>query len=234
MEAVHASLRRARPLLGTVVEIAASGATSPATEAAVEAAFAVVATVHQLMSFHETTSDVSRLNRDAALAVVQVHDWTYQVLETALDLYRRSAGMFDIAIAPALQKLGLLPHTPDFCSPPACGEGAEIATIPTTFLLAKEAHQAAFGLPREVIRLLPNNKVRFANPGVKVDLGGIAKGFAVDRAIETLYRHGATDGLVNAGGDLAAFGRRVHLIDVRDPGHPDRTMCRVTLSNAAL
>src|SRR5262249_53533829 len=38
----------------------------------------------------------------------------------------------------------------------------------------------------------------------------------------------------NAGGDLAAFGRHVHLVDVRDPGHPDRTMCRVALSNAAL
>jgi thiamine biosynthesis lipoprotein len=69
---------------------------------------------------------------------------------------------------------------------------------------------------------------------VTIDLGGIAKGFAVDRAIEALRRHGMTDGLVNAGGDLAAFGPGRHSVDIRDPRHPDRPMCRVLVSNAAL
>jgi FAD:protein FMN transferase len=82
--------------------------------------------------------------------------------------------------------------------------------------------------------LLPENQVRFAHRGVGIDLGGIAKGFAVDRAIETLRHHGIPDGLVNAGGDLAAFGPRRHPVDIRDPRHPDRPMCRVVLSNAAL
>jgi thiamine biosynthesis lipoprotein len=82
--------------------------------------------------------------------------------------------------------------------------------------------------------LLPENQVRFAGHGVRIDLGGIAKGFAVDCAIEALRRHGVTDGLVNAGGDLAAFGPRSHAIDIRDPRHPDRALCRVDLSNAAL
>src|ERR1700676_3219280 len=95
MEAVPASIRRARPLLGTFVEIAVR-APIPAAEAAVEAAFAAVAMVHWLMSFHEPDSDVSRLNRGAAAGAVRVHDWTYQVLQTGVDRRCRSAGVFHI------------------------------------------------------------------------------------------------------------------------------------------
>src|SRR5215471_2997844 len=113
MEAAHASIRRARPLLGTFVEIAATGSTVDAAEAAVEAAFSAVATVHRLMSFHDTDSDVSRLNRGAALHAVKVDHRTYQVLETARDLHRRSGGMFDISVASAPQRLGLLAAVAD-------------------------------------------------------------------------------------------------------------------------
>jgi thiamine biosynthesis lipoprotein len=207
MATTSASIRRARPLLGTFVEIAVAQAPFPGMEATVEAAFAAVAAVHRLMSFHEADSDVSRLNRSAAAGTVRVHDWTYQVLETALDLHRHSGGIFDIAVAPALQRLGLLPGA-TFCS----GEGRT----------------------RDTIDLLPERRVRFAHRGLLIDLGGIAKGFAVDCAIEALRRHGITEGLVNAGGDLAAFGVQDHLVHIRDPARPDRTMCRVTLNNAAL
>src|ERR1700719_1678549 len=116
MEAAHASIRRARPLLGTFVEIAVAGATISVMEAGVEAAFAAVATVHRLMSFQEATSDVERLNRGAWSGAIPVHGWTYQVLETALDLNRRSAGVFDVAVAPALQDVGLLPRGPNLSS----------------------------------------------------------------------------------------------------------------------
>ena len=190
MEAAPDSIRRARPLLGTFVEIAVAGAPVAAMEAAAEAAFAAVATVHRLMSFHDPDSDVSRLNREAASDAVRVHDWTYRVLETAAELNRRSTGMFDVAVAPALQRLG--------------------------------------------IQLLPGHHIRFAHPGVKIDLGGIAKGFAVDCAVAALRRHGITDALVNAGGDMAAFGSRGHAVDIRDPRRPDRPMCQVALRNAAL
>jgi thiamine biosynthesis lipoprotein len=53
---------------------------------------------------------VSRLNHGAFEAATSVHRWTFQVLETALDIHRRSNGLFDIRIAPALQQLGLLPY----------------------------------------------------------------------------------------------------------------------------
>src|SRR5215471_10326281 len=130
MEAGPISIRRARPLLGTFVEIAAVGQTFDAAEAAVEAAFSAVATAHRLMSFHEADSDVSRLNRNAASGAVRVHDWTYRVLAAAGDLHRRSGGVFDVAVAPALQRMGLLPGTapsPRY-SPSKTGVNALIAS----------------------------------------------------------------------------------------------------------
>jgi FAD:protein FMN transferase len=215
----HLNIRRARPLLGTFVEIAVAGGTPDATEEAIEAAFSAVATVHRLMSFHETGSDVSRLNREAASGAVRVRDWTYQVLEAAGDLHQRSGGMFDISVAPALQRLGLLPDVPGVIALMASGEREK---------------NARGGGAHDRVQLLPDNRVRFADPSVKVDLGGIAKGFAVDRAVEALRRHGIAEGLVNAGGDLSVFGPHIHAIDIRDPRQPDRPLCRVALVHAAL
>jgi thiamine biosynthesis lipoprotein ApbE len=301
MEATHVSIRRARPLLGTFVEIAVTDGSPDAAEAAVEAAFSAVAAVHRLMSFHEADSDVSRLNRGAASDAVRVHDWTYQVLEAARDLHGRSAGRFDISVAPALQRLGLLPRVPGLLSAPSSclragqshvgtavasprlpsgrlrpsepaigpakggtrwtgygevgiyalvaqtpGEGASPLALnrkselmerpphPDPLPASGERETAGARGRHDRIQLLPQNRVRFADRSVKIDLGGIAKGFAVDRAVEALRRHGVAEGLVNAGGDLRGFGPRSHGVDVRDPRLPARPLCRVALCNAAL
>lgn len=78
------SICRAQPLLGTIVEVAASGATHCDPQEAIDAAFTAAAQVHRLMSFHNSQSDVSRLNREAFPHAVPVHAWTYEVLEKAL------------------------------------------------------------------------------------------------------------------------------------------------------
>ncbi len=202
--------RRARPLLGTFVEIAVVDAARRDLDAAVEAAFAAAAKVHRLMSFHERESDVCRLNDGAWADPVRVHPWTFHVLQTALDMHRRSAGVFDIAVAPALQQLRLLP-----------GLHNQLPSAP------------GVRATTEAIELLPGRRVRFRQPQLRIDLGGIAKGFAVDRAIEALRKHGMPMALVNAGGDVAAFGAPCN-IDVRDPRDPSRLMLRLRLSNGAI
>jgi FAD:protein FMN transferase len=202
-------MRRARPLLGTFVEIAVSGASPEAMDAAVEAAFDAVATVHRLMSFHDDGSDVSRLNRDAFAGPVAVHPWTFEVLAAALDLHRRSAGVFDVGVAPVLQDLGLLPR----------------------HAYETPVRSAGVGEPFAV---LSNDRVAFRDRRVRIDLGGIAKGYAVDRAAAVLRERGIGQGIVNAGGDLAVFGALTETIHVRDPRDPTRAMCLLDLANAAL
>jgi thiamine biosynthesis lipoprotein len=210
MKPASNSIRRARPLLGTFVEIAVTGAGTADANTAIDAAFAAVAEVHRLMSFHEAASDVSRVNRQAARGPVAVHPWTYRVLDTALELYRRSDGAFDITVAPTLQALGLLPHDPNE-NPSRAGTGNS-----------------------DAIELFPDHRVRLHDPGIKLDLGGIAKGFAVDRALDALRRHGVARALVNAGGDMAGFGQDggdiVHIRDPRDP----RILYRSRLQNEAI
>jgi FAD:protein FMN transferase len=166
------SVCRTQPLLGTFVEIRSAGASRSASERAIDAAFAAIDKIHRLMSFHDPDSDVGRLNRERCKRSISVDPWTYQVLDVAIVLHRRSQGVFDIAVAPALQKFGLLPrHHAD----------AE-SDLPET---------ATSG----AIELLPRHRVRFHHRGMKIDLGGIAKGFAVDRAIDCLRERHQTSGL---------------------------------------
>ncbi len=205
------SVQRARPLLGTFVEIRVAGAAPRDMHAAIDAAFGAVAKVHGLMSFHDANSDIGRLNGGAWVHSLAVDRWTFQVLETAADLHRRSAGVFDIAVAPILQELGLLPR-----------------------LLSDRAANSMSTATAEAIELLPDDRVRFRHPGVRIDLGGIAKGFAVDRAIDVLRDHRMPAGLVNAGGDLAAFGPATETVYIRDPRDPRRLICGIEIDNQAL
>lgn len=208
MAIISDSIRRARPLLGTFVEIEVAGAPRSEMESAIDAAFDAVAQVHRLMSFHEPDSDVGRLNREAGTRPVSVHAWTFRVLETAIELHRRSGGRFDISIAPALQAIGLLPSLEDKPAPTLCSPDG--------------------------IELLPDREVRFRSTDVAIDLGGIAKGFAVDRAVAVLRDFGIPSGMVNAGGDLRAFGAQTRTVHIRDPRHPSRSICRIEVTDAAL
>ncbi|WGR99518.1 FAD:protein FMN transferase [Bradyrhizobium sp. ISRA443] len=204
------SIRRARPLLGTFVEIEVAAAAEPETAAAIDAAFDAVAEVHRLMSFHEHDSDVSRLNRDAGIRPTRVHAWTFQVLEAAVEMHRRSKGVFDVTIAPELQAMGLLP-----------GLDGDPIIMPERRVI-------------DPIELSPEQTVRLRSPAIAIDLGGIAKGFAVDRAIEVLRGFDIPGGLVNAGGDLRVFGQGSHTVHLRDPGDPLRLLACIELTDEAL
>lgn len=179
-------LRRARPLLGTIVDLACAG-----TPNDLVAAFATIEKVHRLMSFHDPSSDVSRINREAFRRRVMVHPWTWRVLQMALDFSRESEGVFDIT-------------TPQ----PGDGNWGDIL-------------------------LEENCAVRFRRR-VMVDLGGIAKGFAVDRAVETLKKSKVPTGIINAGGDIRVFGSVARKIHLRDPMSPTRVSGVLRLRDRAI
>jgi thiamine biosynthesis lipoprotein len=209
MEKTVDSVIRARPLLGTFVEITAWGSDGRQLESAVDAAFASIERVHGLMSYHEPNSDVSRLNRANAGAPVVIHEWTAAVLKASIDLQHRSNGLFNIAVGAALERLGLLPSS---ASP--------------------SAHASDVG--QRAVELLPGHCARWLAPGNAIDLGGIAKGFAVDQAVAVLRLSGAVGGVVNAGGDLFAFGPDERVVGIRDPRNPARLMSLTKLRQAAL
>jgi thiamine biosynthesis lipoprotein len=198
-------IRRCRPLLGTFVEIIAFGMEEAKSRTAINAAFAAVEKIQTLMSAHDPASELSLLNREAASRSVSVSAQTFEVLGRAGKLARESGGAFDITVAPTLAEWGLLPAN------------------------LRRQDQGSW---RDVL-LLRGRQVCFRRP-LALDLGGIAKGFAVDRAIESLQAHGVKAACVNAGGDLRVFGELPSTIHLRHPARPQRFTRTITLRESAL
>ncbi|MGE5639900.1 MAG: FAD:protein FMN transferase [Clostridia bacterium] len=88
------------------------------------------------------------------------------------------------------------------------------------------------GASHRDVLLLPGSRVRLRRP-MRIDLGGIAKGFAVDRAVQALRRAGARSGIVNAGGDLRVFGPAAERVHVRLPARPNESVALAVARNRA-
>lgn len=185
-----AAFRAVRPLLGTMVEVELEGDLPRADMAELAGrAFARVRGVRDLMSWHDPDSELTRVNRHALRGDVQVSPDTARVLRAALELSRATDGRYDVTVAPALVRRGRLP-----------GHG----------LTARHADWTAVELA--------GNRVRFLRD-VAVDLGGIAKGYAVDAAFETVdaLAPELRDIRVNAGGDLRRKTWRGGTVGLRHP-----------------
>lgn len=178
-------VRRCRPLLGTFVEVSV-----PADyAAAVDAAFGAIRHVHERMSFHEEASDLGAMRRSPPGEPVRVAPETVEVLAAAVELHRKSKGVFDIAVGRFLVANGFLPRPPRVDLRRTTGTTGDIEIVDD----------------RHVVCHRP----------MLIDLGGIAKGYAVDRAVDVLRSGGVPSGVVNAGGDLRAFGGEAQLVHLR-------------------
>lgn len=206
-------------MLGTYVDIRIASSDTEALsdhvcETAFDAAFAAIAQCERLMSFHDHASELSRINRADGGEVIDVHPWTAQVLAHAVALFDLTHGTFDAGVGAQLVGWGLLPPASDVC-PRRYASLADIECVP----------DPAGGPLRNAVRVLRRTCL---------DLGGIAKGFAVDRATDALRAQGVSNAIINAGGDLRVLGHEPHDIHVRDPRLPS-TLIRVgELADGAL
>ena len=173
-------VERARPLLGTRVDIKVGGLSEAKAQPVIDAAFTVVTEIHYLMSFHDVRSDVSALNRGAVRGPMAVNPHTYEVIRQGLALGEASNGVFDITVASQLVDWGFLPRPEGSSDPDPRASWRDI-------------------------ELLGEGRIRFHRP-LWLDLGGIAKGYAVDRAVQAIEALGAIQCSVNAGGDLRVSG----------------------------
>ena len=199
-------LQRARLGLGTLVEIRVAAPTAAIEQAALQAAFAAVGRVHAAMSFHAADSELSRLNREAAQAPQRVSADTAAVLALALELAAASDGAFDPSVGGALVAAGVLPAPAGAPTPDAAAEWRDV--------------------------VLDGDRVHFRRP-LWLDLGGIAKGHAVDVALAAALAAGAGAVQVNAGGDLAVAGDTAALVQMRVPGRGARLLPLAELRDGA-
>jgi FAD:protein FMN transferase len=187
-------IRRARPLLGTFVEI---GLCDDAPEIFSEV-FEKIAHIHQCMSAHQMDSDLAQIARDAHFGWVTLDPATAEVIRLSLQWAELSDGAFDpihagVKLIHGGRRPWLCDHLPD---PAATWRDVE----------------------------LDGPRVRTAR-ALAIDLGGIAKGYAVDLAAEIIASHGGS-GTVNAGGDLRFVGDGERTVSLRKP---DREGCCMEL-----
>ncbi|MCB1210127.1 MAG: FAD:protein FMN transferase [Verrucomicrobiales bacterium] len=191
-------IKRCQPLLGTFVEITLEGPQSAETlHHWAGKAFELISSVGRMMSFHDASSDISRLNRCAHISPIHVHPWTHEVIRKAVKLSADTEGAFDVTVAPKLVQMGYLPRHRPFVTLNDAGMWTDID-------------------------LLEGGNIFFRKP-LMIDLGGIAKGFAVDKAIDWLSSHALTSAVVNAGGDLRVFGSGPHSFAIRNPAAPQES-----------
>jgi thiamine biosynthesis lipoprotein len=216
--ACHEESRVAMGCTGTV---RACGPDAQALPAIVGEALDEIDRVDRLMSHYRRDSPLSRLNREAADGPVAVEPELFDFLALCQRWSRESDGAFDVTVGPLMKAWGFF---------------RDEGRVP-----AAEELGRAFGAVgyRHVLLDRERGTVRFDRPGVELDLGGIGKGYAVDRVTQLLRRRGVASALVNLGGSSvyglgAPPGREAWDIGIQDPTEPARTALTVSLRDRAL
>ena len=211
-------VRRSVPVMGTIADLMVVDVDERRANDAIDTAIRELQWVDATMSHFSTASDVGRANLSAAAEAVPVSDATAVVLDASLRWAEASAGRFD----PCLGRATALWRVDDRLEPPAA---REIAALP------------GMGTYRnlELDRRAGRHVVRFRSERLALDLGGIAKGYGVDRAVGALREAGVANALVNAGGDLYALGRsddgNPWKVGVRNPHDPARLAVTLEMSD---
>jgi FAD:protein FMN transferase len=186
-------------VMGTAIRVELWADDRRAGEAAAAAVIDEMHRIDRLYSPHKPASELSRINREAGQRAVPLTDETCRLLQRALEFSAQTGGAFDITTA-AVGRLydyraGVQPAEP-------------------------ERQAALAGVGWRALELDPKAQtLRFARPGMCIDLGGFAKGYAVDNAAAILRRRGVRHAWVSAGGDSRVMGERV---DARGPAHGSR------------
>ena len=209
--------RESRDMMGTRVSVELWAESSEQGDRAIFDAMAAMAEVNRLMNPWDEKSELSEVNREAATRPVALSPWVFDVINSALAYSRLSQGAFDVSFAAAGQYYDYR-------------EG-----------VAPDSAELAAALPsidyRALILDAETRSLHFSRNGVRVDLGGIAKGFAVDRAIEALQRHAVQSAVVSAGGDsriLGNLGERPRTIGIRHPRNAGEFAVMIPLEDTAI
>lgn len=169
------------------------------------------------MSTYRPDSQLSRVNRDAAAGPVAVDPELYALIERALELSEKSGGAFDISY----ESVGYLYDFRARARPSQSQIDAHLDAIDYRRLALDEAAST----------------IRFEAPGMRINLGGIAKGYAVERAAGLLREAGVEHALLNAGGDTRVLGDRrgqPWIVGIRHPRLDDAVVTRLPLVDEAI
>lgn len=210
-----------RVSMACVYAIEAYGPDAQALPMTLDEALDEVDRIDRLMSHYKSDSALSLLNRNASRGPVSVDAELFDVIAEAMRYQRESGGAFDITVGPLMKAWGFF---------------RDEGRVPTDAELA-EARLRVGGA--RVILNADEKTITFDRPGVELDLGGIAKGYAVDRVVHVLRRRHIAAALISAGGSTiyglgAPPGREAWDVDIQDPIDSRKTALTVRLNDRAL
>jgi thiamine biosynthesis lipoprotein len=210
-------MSREEAIMGTAIRVQLWHEKPAAGEAALDAVMEEMHRIDRAMSPFKPESELSRLNRAAAKAPVPVSKEMFELLARSIEFSKLSEGAFDITFASV-----------------GCMFDYRKGIKPT----AEKIAAALPGIDYRHIRLDRRQRtIRFARDGVRIDLGGIAKGHAVDNCVALLKARGVKEALVVAGGDSRVLGDkrgRPWMIGIRDPRRKDAMAAMIPLVDAAI
>lgn len=211
--------KRTQMHMGTLVAITAVASDKSVGDRAMQAAFDEIKRLEQLLSTWRSDSELSRVNQAAGRRPVQVSSETLELVTRSLELGRLTMGGFNIALGPAIEAWSVI----------------ERQRIPNERELQ--------GLKPLVdwTRIQVNQEARtiyLLQQGMQIDVGGIGKGYAADRAVEEMKRAGARGGVVALSGDIKTFGvlpdRNRFPVGIRHPREEGALIAMIDLNDEAI
>ncbi|REK12280.1 MAG: FAD:protein FMN transferase [Planctomycetota bacterium] len=216
-------VRLLRRAMACTFEVFQNAGQYPAGSAAAMAALDLVDRLEDQLSIYREDSEVSEINRTAAILPVEVEARLFALLEVAVDLHRQTGGAFDVTAGRLSSVWGFTRRR---------------SKVPT----AEELETAMACVGSQYLELDANeHRVRFARPGLEINLGSIGKGYALDRCSEELAGQGLGDYLLHGGSSsvLARGSRGPNseggwLVGIRNPLYPARRLGWIRLEDRAL
>ncbi len=206
--------------MGTVFSlITADDLDEQKIKAAFKAAFEVISEIEKLASTKDPNSGISKINANAGIKPVKVDPRLFDMISRAIEVSRLTNGAFDITFA-ALADLWNFKSVP-FVVPKDEEIKKRLPLIGYQNIVLNDADKSVF----------------LKKKGMKIGLGGIAKGYAADLATMTLEKHGLSNFIIYAGGDLMVRGikgDREWKVGIQDPFHPDQYFAVMPVSNKAV
>jgi len=210
---------RAQMQMGTVVKITAVARSESLAQVAVTAGFAEIRRLEEVLSTWIPTSELSRVNASAGLTPVHVGPETLTVVQRAIQVAEMTGGGFNIAIGPAVDAWNVI-------------EGQRIPTESELDALRPLVNLQAIHADGRA------QTIFLEKAGMRIDVGGIGKGYAADQAVDALRKAGAIAGVVALSGDIKTFGRlpdgKMFPIGIQHPREDGSVLVWIDLQDEAI
>lgn len=212
--------RQAEFLLDTLVEMTVTSFDEQYARKAMSAAYTEMRRVEALLSRYHNDSQIAKINRSAGgVQFISADREVLEILQRSLQYSVITAGLFDITVGPLTDLWGI---------------GTEHEQVPENSELLRILPYVDY----KNVEIQEEKGVRLRYPEMTLDLGGIAKGYSIDRGIEILHRHNIDSALLNAGGDIRCIGEKPEgspwRIGIQHPREQSKILGIIELKDSAV